>query len=196
MLTRQKALYAQARHEGKAKRESAIAAGCPPRTASQAASRYERDHDVIECMRRLKAGAPMQLMAVHPTPRQPPKDAPAPAPAPRTKPPKPAKVAAVAPEVPVVELVTSAPESSEAPPWVESSKPAEPPPSHGQEGDPLPQTDDPIVWLRAAMNCPEVPINERAGAAKKLADLEAKKAPEAPKKVNKFRKPSLKVVGA
>ena len=47
MLTKRKRLYAQARLDGKNQTDSAIFAGCPAKTATQAASRYEKDPDVI-----------------------------------------------------------------------------------------------------------------------------------------------------
>ena len=52
MLTKQKRLYADARLAGMSKKESAIAAGCPEKTASQAASRYEKDPDIQAAMGR------------------------------------------------------------------------------------------------------------------------------------------------
>jgi phage terminase small subunit len=51
-LTEQKRRYAAARLSGLSKKESAIAAGCPGKTASQAASRYEKDADVQAAMGR------------------------------------------------------------------------------------------------------------------------------------------------
>lgn len=51
-LTEQKRRYADARLSGLAKKEAAIAAGCPEKTASQAASRYEKDPDVQAAMGR------------------------------------------------------------------------------------------------------------------------------------------------
>lgn len=47
MLTKRKRLYAKARLDGKNQTDSAIFAGCPAKTAAQAASRYEKDPDVI-----------------------------------------------------------------------------------------------------------------------------------------------------
>ncbi len=55
-LTERKRLFAKAREEGKNCRESAIAAGCPEKTANQAGSRYERDPDVVALRRSIKAG--------------------------------------------------------------------------------------------------------------------------------------------
>ena len=52
-ITHQKRLYAEGRLAGLTQRAAAIAAGCPERTASQAASRYEKDQDVIAHMARL-----------------------------------------------------------------------------------------------------------------------------------------------
>lgn len=51
-LTEQKRRYAAARLSGLSKKESAVAAGCPEKTASQAASRYEKDVDVQAAMGR------------------------------------------------------------------------------------------------------------------------------------------------
>jgi phage terminase small subunit len=53
-LTEQKRRYAAARLSGKGKKESAIEAGCPEKTASQAASRYEKDPDVLAAMGRIE----------------------------------------------------------------------------------------------------------------------------------------------
>lgn len=54
-LTEQKRRYADARLSGASKREAAIAAGCPEKTASQAASRYEKDPDVMAAIGRKQA---------------------------------------------------------------------------------------------------------------------------------------------
>lgn len=51
-LTVKKRRYADARLAGATKKEAAIAAGCPEKTASQAASRYEKDPDVIAAISR------------------------------------------------------------------------------------------------------------------------------------------------
>jgi phage terminase small subunit len=51
-LTDQKRRYAEARMAGATKKQSAITAGCPEKTASQAASRYEKDADVKSFMAR------------------------------------------------------------------------------------------------------------------------------------------------
>ncbi|WP_273785625.1 hypothetical protein [Brucella intermedia] len=51
-LTEQKRRYAEARMAGASKKEAAIAAGCPEKTASQAASRYEKDPDVLAAIGR------------------------------------------------------------------------------------------------------------------------------------------------
>lgn len=56
MLTDQKARYAEGRVKGMSKRDAAVYAGCPPKTAQNAASRYEKDADVIEAIRRLNHG--------------------------------------------------------------------------------------------------------------------------------------------
>lgn len=58
MLTKKKRLYAQGRMLGKSQTDSAIFAGCPPATAAQAASRYEKDPDVIAHRARLTHGEP------------------------------------------------------------------------------------------------------------------------------------------
>lgn len=55
VLTEQAKLYAQNRLKGIPKKESAILAGCPEKTASQAASRYEKHPLVIEYMERHKS---------------------------------------------------------------------------------------------------------------------------------------------
>lgn len=54
-LTEQKRRYADARLSGASKREAAIVAGCPEKTASQAASRYEKDPDVMAAIARKQA---------------------------------------------------------------------------------------------------------------------------------------------
>ena len=58
MLTQKKRLYVQARIAGKNQTDSAIFAGCPETTARQAASRYEKDPEVIAHMARVTAGEP------------------------------------------------------------------------------------------------------------------------------------------
>ena len=58
MLTQKKRLYVQARLSGKNQTDSAIFAGCPESTARQAASRYEKDPEVIAHMARVSAGEP------------------------------------------------------------------------------------------------------------------------------------------
>ena len=58
MLTQKKRLYSQGRMLGKSQTDAAIFAGCPPATAAQAASRYEKDPDVIAHRARLSTGAP------------------------------------------------------------------------------------------------------------------------------------------
>lgn len=52
MLTRQQKLYAEGRAAGLQKKLAAIAAGCPEGTASQAASRYERNPEIQAHMAR------------------------------------------------------------------------------------------------------------------------------------------------
>jgi phage terminase small subunit len=51
-LTDQKRKYALARLSGLSKKAAAIEAGCPEKTASQAATRYEKDPDVRAVMAR------------------------------------------------------------------------------------------------------------------------------------------------
>lgn len=51
-LTEQKRRYAAARLSGMGKKAAAIEAGCPEKTAAQAASRYEKDPDVKAAMGR------------------------------------------------------------------------------------------------------------------------------------------------
>ena len=76
-FTNQKREYANARMSGLGKRESAIAAGCPEKTASQAACRLEKDPDVIAAIgRAMKVAA---LPAVPPPAGDPDAFAPAPA---------------------------------------------------------------------------------------------------------------------
>lgn len=58
MLTPRKRLYAQGRILGKNQTDAAIYAGCPAATAAQAASRYEKDKDVVIHLARLRAGEP------------------------------------------------------------------------------------------------------------------------------------------
>lgn len=54
-LTEQQRLYAEARLKGLTKKDAAIAAGCPEKTASQAGSRLEKHPHVLEHLARLKA---------------------------------------------------------------------------------------------------------------------------------------------
>lgn len=54
-LTEQKRRYAVARMSGMTKKQAAIESGCPEKTASQAASRYEKDPDVIAAIGRMSA---------------------------------------------------------------------------------------------------------------------------------------------
>lgn len=54
-LTDQKRRYAEARLAGMPKKQAAIEAGCPEKTAAQAASRYEKDPDVLAAMSRTVA---------------------------------------------------------------------------------------------------------------------------------------------
>lgn len=54
-LTDQKRRYAAARLAGAPKKQAAIEAGCPERSASQAASRLEKDPDVQAAMGRMVA---------------------------------------------------------------------------------------------------------------------------------------------
>ena len=58
MLTQKKRLYAQGRMLGKTQTDAAIFAGCPAATAAQAASRYEKDPDVVAHLARLRRGDP------------------------------------------------------------------------------------------------------------------------------------------
>lgn len=54
-LTDQQRRYAEARFAGMAKKDAALAAGCPAKTASQAGSRLERHPNVLAHLARLKA---------------------------------------------------------------------------------------------------------------------------------------------
>ena len=54
-LTEQKRRYAEARLSGEGKKQAAISAGCPEKTASQAASRLEKDPEVQAAMGRAVA---------------------------------------------------------------------------------------------------------------------------------------------
>ena len=78
MLTMRKRLYAKARCSGKNQTDSAIFAGCPAKTAAQAASRYEKDPDVIALRSRLAAGETVEEPTPAPVPKTP-KTPPAPA---------------------------------------------------------------------------------------------------------------------
>jgi phage terminase small subunit len=60
MLTQKKRLYAEARLSGLNMTDSAIAAGCPEKTAQPAGSRYEKDADVIAYIERAKAPKPAE----------------------------------------------------------------------------------------------------------------------------------------
>lgn len=82
MLTDQKAKYAEGRVRLMSKRDAAVYAGCPPKTAQNAASRYEKDPDVIEAIRRLNHGQDLPVSAPAPgkapkRPIAPPADRPA-----------------------------------------------------------------------------------------------------------------------
>lgn len=54
-LTEQQRRYAESRFAGLSKKESAMAAGCPEKTASQAGSRLEKHPNVVAHLARLKA---------------------------------------------------------------------------------------------------------------------------------------------
>jgi len=53
-LTKQQSLYAEARFAGAGRREAALAAGCPAKTATQAAAKLEKHPNVIAHLARLK----------------------------------------------------------------------------------------------------------------------------------------------
>lgn len=74
-LTEQKRRYAAARLSGLGKKAAAIEAGCPEKTAAQAASRYEKDPDVQAAMgRQLKAAdAKVDSVSADPDPYIPAK---------------------------------------------------------------------------------------------------------------------------
>jgi len=55
MLTHKQRIYAEGRANGLSKKDAAIAAGCPEKSASQAASRYEKDPDIQAHVLRLGA---------------------------------------------------------------------------------------------------------------------------------------------
>lgn len=54
-LTNQQRLYAEARFAGLNKKDAALTAGCPDKTASQAGSRLEKHPNVVAHLARLKA---------------------------------------------------------------------------------------------------------------------------------------------
>ncbi|HHL2226990.1 TPA: terminase small subunit [Pseudomonas aeruginosa] len=62
-LTEQKRRYAAARLSGMGKKAAAIEAGCPEKTAAQAASRYEKDPDVQAAMGRQLKVAEKKVVA-------------------------------------------------------------------------------------------------------------------------------------
>ena len=64
MLTEQRRKYAEARFKGCTKREAAIAAGCPPKTATQAAARLEKNPDVLMAIAALNGGQPLEMPSV------------------------------------------------------------------------------------------------------------------------------------
>ena len=68
MLTHQQRLYAENRAKGLGKKAAAVAAGCPEKSASQAASRYEKTADVVAHMSRLGFD-PSQKKAAAPKPK-------------------------------------------------------------------------------------------------------------------------------
>lgn len=53
-LTKQQSLYAEARFAGAGRRDAALAAGCPEKTATQAAAKLEKHPNVIAHLARLK----------------------------------------------------------------------------------------------------------------------------------------------
>ena len=61
MLTEQRRKYAEARVKGCTKREAAIAAGCPPKTATQAAARLEKNPDVLMAIAAINGGQPLPM---------------------------------------------------------------------------------------------------------------------------------------
>lgn len=61
-LTAQKRRYAAARLSGMGKKAAAIEAGCPEKTAAQAASRYEKDPDVQAAVGRAVVVGSAQIM--------------------------------------------------------------------------------------------------------------------------------------
>lgn len=71
MLTEQRRKYAEARAKGYTKREAAIAAGCPPKTATQAAARLEKNLHVIAAIEAITGGRPLELPAEMPKKSQP-----------------------------------------------------------------------------------------------------------------------------
>lgn len=71
MLTEQRRKYAEARAKGYTKREAAIAAGCPPKTATQAAARLEKNPHVIAAIEAINGGRPLELPAQAPKKSQP-----------------------------------------------------------------------------------------------------------------------------
>lgn len=54
-ITKQQRSYAEARHQGASKKDAAIAAGCPERTAAQAGCRLEKNPRVIAHIKRLES---------------------------------------------------------------------------------------------------------------------------------------------
>ena len=66
MLTEQRRKYAESRAKGYSKREAAIAAGCPPKTATQAAARLEKNPSVLLAIAAIDGGKPLELPAVVP----------------------------------------------------------------------------------------------------------------------------------
>ena len=68
MLTEQRRKYAESRVKGYSKREAAIAAGCPPKTATQAAARLEKNPDVLMAIAAINGGQPLELHV--PTPKR------------------------------------------------------------------------------------------------------------------------------
>lgn len=72
-LTEQQRKYAEARFAGLSVRDSAVAAGCPEKSASQAGSRYEKHPNVLAHLARLKEIESEQLPAAgRDAPSEPP----------------------------------------------------------------------------------------------------------------------------
>lgn len=166
-LTAKKKAYAEARIAGKNITQSAIAAGCPAKTAPQAGSRYEKDREILAYIARMGCVIP------GPTPSAPM-----------------AQTVKAATPSPV--LVTPAPSPEPAPQPIHAPAPpsaASPTPAPAPAPAPVaplaphdPDEPEALTYLRSVMNDPGEEPRLRLDAAKALASYTVAKPGEKGKK--------------